>query len=138
LDNVVKVAYTTVHIYDAYDGMKYAPPPHPSNYGSSEPVTPFTEYIDRALLGGVPQEHTAGFFAEPYDAHSQSPTGQGAPRPQSTTDPAYINSYRMSAEPLSNWVSGYAWRVCTRGLGLSNRLAQHGYVNLLRHLAKLC
>ena len=120
-----EVVFPNVHICDAHYALKFAPQISSANHGSSEPVTPFADYIDRALVGATFEER---HYAVPSTnvARLKSSESNSAETFQSTTDPLYINSYRAAAEPLSEWIATHVWKLCTTGNGLADKFAQHG------------
>ncbi|KAH8118343.1 hypothetical protein DFH11DRAFT_1686528 [Phellopilus nigrolimitatus] len=91
-------------------------------------TTPFAEYVDRIVANDA--THASG----DYIVDSQNVLPQvDTPRHQEQavtaeplTDPTYIKAYRTMAEPLSNWMADYVWKVCTAGLSLPQRFIGSG------------
>ena len=100
-----------------------------------EPLTPFGDFVDRAVANaqsyvddapssiGVPQtdvicKDQCYQAAPPYQIVSEQPKEPApAPAPEVVT-PSATSGYRKLAEPLSDWVANYVWKVCTTGLSL--------------------
>ncbi|KAF8076111.1 hypothetical protein FPV67DRAFT_1406587 [Lyophyllum atratum] len=105
-----------------------------------QPITPFGVYVDRAVASqpyavcgvavshdDVPldygyQDKICGpqcFPAEPiYHVSAEQPRELApAPVPEGVT-PSATTGYKKLAEPLSEWVANYVWKVCTTGLSL--------------------
>lgn len=94
------------------------------------PVTPFGEFVDRAVA--------AESYTETLSAKSQAPpqelcntgshpfeSGQFIPYIQPKVDaapdtvtPTATTGYRKLAEPLSDWVANYVWKACCTGFSL--------------------
>jgi hypothetical protein len=130
---------------NSYGGSAFSPPmfeddsPAARDAASSplEPATPFGEFVDRAVAahGYAPfptvhpvmaaQEVQHSFQGEPcgpecYQALSYVQVEQPKEQPVATeiATPSATASYRKLAEPLSEWVANYVWKVCTTGLSL--------------------
>lgn len=118
--------------------------------GSSplEPVTPFGEFVDRAVAATQPYpvfDNTyapVGFLAHEsqYDYPDQlcgpqcyqaQPVYQPVveqpkeqvPAPEVVT-PTASPGYKKLAEPLSDWIANYVWKVCTTGLSLPSKFSR--------------
>lgn len=84
-----------------------------------EPVTPFGDFIDRAL------GDSATNAALSYPVASEHPQGsQGAQAAQtnahsdSVSAPSATESYKRLALPLAEWMANYVWKVCVTGMDL--------------------
>ncbi|TFK55879.1 hypothetical protein OE88DRAFT_670403 [Heliocybe sulcata] len=119
-----------------------------------EPMTPFGEYVDRAMATGppvqvyesvptvpnyYPQEYHSAFSAFQYH-QQQEPSKQVDAAFQavaSVTDPTAAPvasaAYRKLAEPLSEWVASYVWKVCTSGMSLPPQYVKQGRNPLLEY-----
>lgn len=111
--------------------------------GSSplEPVTPFGEFVDRAVAaapysnafssGDLVQDcnypekgrnlecYQVPTVYQPLQEHFQ----ESAPAPEVVT-PSATAGYKVLAEPLSEWVASYVWKVCTTGLSLPSKFSR--------------
>lgn len=121
--------------------------------GSSplQPVTPFGDYVDRAVasqsyvIGILPynandygyQDKVCGpqCYTVEYGyqvAHEQAREPPAVPE---IVTPSATAGYKKLAEPLSEWVANYVWQVCTTGLSLPPKFASSsnhpvsGYTN---------
>ncbi|KAF7301497.1 hypothetical protein MIND_00715100 [Mycena indigotica] len=74
------------------------------------PVTPFGEFVDRAVASGEVKSQDYGHLV-PYDQHKPAPV------PEVVT-PTATQGYRKLAEPLAEWVANYVWKACTTGFSL--------------------
>jgi hypothetical protein len=117
--------------------------------GSSpvEPVTPFGKFIDRAiaatqtypavdntypLAGLLAQDPTYGYpdqlcgaqcyQAQPLYQPIVDQPKEHIPAPEVVT-PSATASYKKLAEPLSDWIANYIWKVCTTGLSLPSKFS---------------
>ncbi|TFK74418.1 hypothetical protein BDN72DRAFT_759726 [Pluteus cervinus] len=121
--------------------------------GSSplEPVTPFGEFVDRAVATTQPdvafdnvyyndapqhissnQDSFCGPQCYPppqHQAPAQEPVKEQAPALDVVIPTASAN-YRKLTEPLSEWVANYVWKVCTTGLSLPSLFAQPSYPSM--------
>ena len=113
------------------------------------PATPFAEYVDSAFAEADhaptdPRNRDAEIFqAAPYSAHdgyhascyqcqthqAEQPVQQ-APPADSVVAPVATAAYKKLAEPLSEWIVGFVWKVCTTGMSLPSDYAQPTYVRL--------
>lgn len=101
-----------------------------------EPVTPFGDFVDRAVAADT-QPHPAVYentiIEEPQFNQACGPecyqpqqeyqpvpenTKNPTPAPELVVTPSATPSYKKLAEPLSEWVANYVWKVCTTGLSL--------------------
>ncbi|THH10087.1 hypothetical protein EW145_g1563 [Phellinidium pouzarii] len=95
-------------------------------------TTPFAEYVDRIVASDA--THASDHFI--MDAQNTLPPVDTPRRQQQPataeplTDPAYIKTYRAIAEPLSNWMADYVWKICTTGLDLPQRFIGVGPMKL--------
>lgn len=113
--------------------------------GSSpmEPVTPFGDFVDRAVAGTLPSKQTGGIdfiAAENAIPRDNLPclldfqtagTGriveqhrQPTQAPISVAISSSATSYKRLSEPLAEWMANYVWKVCTTGYNLPSN-----YVN---------
>ncbi|KAJ3516202.1 hypothetical protein NLJ89_g1275 [Agrocybe chaxingu] len=104
--------------------------------GSSplEPLTPFCDYIDRAVAAA----HTAIQYEDRgiYQDTQAVPSACAPPvfpsiaeQPQQdpitdTVTPITTVDYKKLTEPLSEWMANYVWKVCTTGYSLPPAFAQ--------------
>ncbi|KAF9008755.1 hypothetical protein BDQ17DRAFT_1348874 [Cyathus striatus] len=115
----------------------------------SSPVTPFAEYIDRAVTtadsygtsatGTLPisaykSERKTG-VAESYEQPVTYPSIAVQPdeeisQAQEVTPSANFG-YKKLAEPLSEWIANYVWKICATGYSLPHSFAQSS--NVLKH-----
>ncbi|TFK27023.1 hypothetical protein FA15DRAFT_236766 [Coprinopsis marcescibilis] len=122
-----------------YDGHSPGSDSGPET-GSSPlgPITPFTDFIDRAVatehpcvaaddLIAIASNVDYGFCKDKVAAEPRQapifPTlaetvKESAPAPDVVT-PSASSGYRQLVQPLSEWLANYVWRVCTTGLSLS-------------------
>ncbi|KAF7331854.1 hypothetical protein MKEN_00065500 [Mycena kentingensis (nom. inval.)] len=95
------------------------------------PVTPFGEYVDRAVYGSAKSQPTSSSYDlghhAPYQHKSES---TAAPVPEVVT-PTATNGYRKLAEPLSEWVAIYVWKACSTGFSLPEIFARPS--NVAKH-----
>lgn len=108
------------------------------------PATPFTQYVENAIAaevqlapalqcnrhGEVAQAATYaahdGYHASCYQCQTypaEQPVQQ-VPVVDSVVAPVATAAYKKLAAPLSEWLVGYVWKVCTTGLRLSPEYAQ--------------
>ena len=100
--------------------------------------TPFGDFIDRAIPSGYIKPTIDSTYLQSYNAYhgiqqqqygqpnhvvsKQSPRKQdpavAAPPPTATTE------YKRLADPLSEWLSCYVWRVCSTGSGLPSHFVR--------------
>jgi len=109
-----------------------------------EPVTPFGDFVDRAVAADAHVGHDNGYVAvgpglpEPhYDYHDKFCGPQcylaqpcvpfteqvkeapaPAPAPEPVITPSATAAYKRLAEPLADWVANYVWKFCTTGTNL--------------------
>ena len=111
------------------------------------PATPFGEYVDRAVAEEVYVYDTGRHATEAQQAHynyqseycnaqcyqcqhyqAVEPVAQAAPAPESVVTPSATSAYKKLAEPISEWVANFVWKVCTTGMSLRPEYAQPSYV----------
>lgn len=82
-------------------------------------VTPFTDYVDRM----VASEDTFVNDQIPLDMVDDicQPDADQKSATEPLSNPAYIRTYRLLAEPLSDWMADFVWKVCSSGMGLPHR-----------------
>lgn len=96
------------------------------------PATPFADFVDRIVAtelthGCDSDGHNEPPFLPPaVDPSHQHQTVSAEP----PSNPSYIKAYRMIAEPLSEWMADFIWKVCTDGVSLPRRFVGIGYVKL--------
>lgn len=123
----------------------------PNNDQGSSPVgpgTPFGEYVDRAVADAQTTLGFEGIQAPEVPQHAQyAPQGgycgaqcyqcqhyaqpeqpaHQATVPEPVVTPPANADYKRLAEPLSEWVSKFVWKVCTTGMNLHPEYAQPWY-----------
>jgi hypothetical protein len=97
------------------------------------PITPFGEFVDRAVAAAAPQDFTTAVRCPdtnnrcpddvryPADCQSggrQQPEHHKELVPEPVITPVATPAYKKLAEPLSEWVANYVWKVCTTGMSL--------------------
>lgn len=108
------------------------------------PATPFTQYVENAIAAEaqlIPafqrnrqvEVAQAAAYAAPDGYHAschqcrtypaEQPVQQ-VPVVDSVVAPVATAAYKKLAAPLSEWIVGYVWKVCTTGLRLSPEYAQ--------------
>lgn len=113
--------------------------------GSSplEPLTPFGDFVDRAVAGAqhvmlegpyvernalVEDYQEKQAIPDVYQAVPVFPTIADAPKQQDpisdTVTLGATGGYKKLAEPLSEWVANYVWKVCTTGFSLPPAFVQ--------------
>lgn len=101
------------------------------------PLTPFDNFVDRVSAAGQPyvavEDGTRIQHHSEYDSLSRHEKASAESRlapvfptlaeePAPTPDvfiPSATSGYRQLAQPLSEWLANYVWKVCTTGLSLS-------------------
>jgi len=137
------LVFTNLATYEdqTYNHSDYSPPyddHSPSSDSGPEsgssplgPVTPFADFVDRALAAEQPyhsedhgsilesslefrqcKEKVAPVFPTLADSVKER-----AP-PVDVVAPCATSAYKKLAEPLSEWLAGYVWKVCTTGMSL--------------------
>lgn len=104
------------------------------------PATPFGEFVDRAVAAAQlvpPYDYVRAmsmplevrqFYQEDrwgsqcHQCQSYGVMDQAAPEPVVT--PTATVTYKKLAEPLSEWIASYVWKVCTTGMSLPSTYAQ--------------
>ncbi|KAF8901665.1 hypothetical protein CPB84DRAFT_1815119 [Gymnopilus junonius] len=113
--------------------------------GSSplEPLTPFGDFVDRAVAGAqhavlddlyversahVEDHQEKQVIPDVYQAVPIFPTIADAPGQQDlisdTVTFGATSGYKKLAEPLSEWVANYVWKICTTGFNLPPAFTQ--------------
>lgn len=82
-----------------------------------EHITPFAEFVDRAVVDPQTQMISGAAMDSPITSNVQDDNQTVASEP--AMGPEAIRAYRQWAEPLSDWLAEYVWKVCTTGLSLS-------------------
>ncbi|THH23161.1 hypothetical protein EUX98_g8012 [Antrodiella citrinella] len=109
------------------------------------PATPFGEYIDRAVAetqgmyvydtGRSATELRQSHYDYPGEYCTQQcyqcqhyqavePAVQAPPAPEPVVTPSATTAYKKLAEPVSEWVANFVWKVCTTGMSLRPDYAQ--------------
>lgn len=90
-------------------------------------TTPFADFVDRivATQGTYASDQPAPDALEPLPADAPGHQQQPVPT-EPLSDPTYIRTYRAMAEPLSEWMADYVWKICTRGMSLPCRFVGAG------------
>lgn len=122
---------TTMETYDEQDRGAFtpifeeeSPEARSLNEVSSspiEPVTPFGDYVDRAVssvsysAAFVGNNKVQGYcFVQPAVDVAKEPVLAPAPAPELVT-PTATSGYRKLSEPLSEWIANFVWKACTTG-----------------------
>lgn len=110
--------------------------------GSSplEPVTPFGEFVDRAVAHAQPapvdnqyaeRSIIHDYFRPAFEAYQVAPvypTIADEPKQQDpvadTVPPTTSVGYKKLSQPLSEWVAVYVWKACTTGFSLPEAFAR--------------
>ncbi|KAF8803818.1 hypothetical protein BYT27DRAFT_6720568 [Phlegmacium glaucopus] len=120
-----------------------SPSGHDSGSSPMEPVTPFGEYIDRAVAAAQYPISDDG-YADANAIHecyqdtqavlnaSQAPPvfpsiAEPPPKHQPVADtatPSTTLGFKKLSGPLADWVANYVWKVCTTGLSLPSAFSQ--------------
>ncbi|TBU49407.1 hypothetical protein BD309DRAFT_75438 [Dichomitus squalens] len=109
------------------------------------PATPFADYVDNAIAAEaqlIPalqrnravevaqaaaySAHHDGYHVSCYQCQTyqvEQPMQQ-APVVDTVVAPVATAAYKKLAAPLSEWIVGYVWKVCTTGMRLSPEYAQ--------------
>lgn len=110
--------------------------------GSSplEPLTPFADFVDRAINAAPSKAqpcnlHAVDYYQEKPIVQEETivpvfPTIADVPRHEHpvSTPPSATVEYKKLAEPLSEWIANYVWKVCTTGYSLPLSFSQPAYV----------
>jgi hypothetical protein len=114
-----------------------------SNTSPLEPVTPFGEFVDRAVAerqsrssldSQYETQNTISHYysdkqsaLDPYKAPPVFPSLSDLPKePEPIVDTVTPNDpigYKKLSKPLAEWVSNYVWKVCTTGFNLPQAFA---------------
>ncbi|KAJ6599343.1 hypothetical protein DFH09DRAFT_1389769 [Mycena vulgaris] len=118
------------------------------------PVTPFGEFVDRAVAAESCTTYGQSISAKSQAAQqahcssgSQSYAPAGFPsyipldRPKEdapaaapeVVTPSATSGYRKLAEPLSDWVANYVWKACTTGFSLPSAFSRTSNPTLFTH-----
>ncbi|KAJ3512060.1 hypothetical protein NMY22_g15448 [Coprinellus aureogranulatus] len=137
--------------YSAEDSPGCDSGPDDTDSSPLEPLTPFADFIDRAVAAEQPyvsQDNGRSIVVEATLDYGKSkeekaapvfptlaePAKEPVPAPApDTVTPCATTGYKKLAEPLSEWLAGYVWKVCTTGLSLpavfrypsANRIVQY-------------
>jgi hypothetical protein len=99
---------------------------------SGTPITPFGEFVDRAVAAAA-QECTTAVNCPgnnnrwPDDIRDSVDCQSGGRQqfephkelvPEPVITPVATPAYKKLAEPLAEWVTNYVWKVCTTGMSL--------------------
>lgn len=109
----------------------------------AEPVTPFGDFVDRAVAAAQDYDAVGFEDSNPIDlpiyeccdtgdriSFCQAPVvypsiAEGPKGPAPSLEGSGANTgYKKLAEPLSIWVANYVWNVCTTGLSLPSMFSQ--------------
>ena len=123
--------------FGAFSPLLEDPSPDANQCEGSSPIgpvtpTPFGDFIDRAIPNGYTDPTIDSAFPQSYNAyhgnqqqqHSQANrvVSKQSPRKQAPTvsapPPTATTEYKKLADPLSEWLACYVWRVCSTGAGL--------------------
>ncbi|EPT03706.1 hypothetical protein FOMPIDRAFT_1028558 [Fomitopsis schrenkii] len=108
------------------------------------PNTPFADYVDSAFAAApfVPtyrcsqpvgtsrevrfayQDQCCGAQCQQCQAYGQQEQPVAPPAPEPVVTPTATAAYKKLAEPLSDWIATYVWKVCTTGMTLPAEYAQ--------------
>jgi len=128
------------HSFGAFSPVyeDHSPATADSNTSPLEPITPFGEFVDRA----VAEPPSRSFLDSQYETHNdianyyddnQSALDAYKPPPVfpslcdlpkepnpivDTLTPSDSVGYKKLSKPLSEWVANYVWKVCTTGFSL--------------------
>ncbi|KAJ7774249.1 hypothetical protein DFH07DRAFT_123153 [Mycena maculata] len=100
------------------------------------PVTPFGDFVDRAVAGEsystygeslsaksqAAQQEQCGsappsYGSADFPSYERAKADAPVPVPEVVT-PSATSGYRKLAEPLSDWVANYVWKACSTGFSL--------------------
>ena len=115
------------------------------------PNTPFADFVDSAFAAApfVPpygcgqstgmshevryayQDQGCGAQCQQCQAYGQSEQPVLPPAPDPVVTPTATAAYKKLAEPLSDWIATYVWKVCTTGMSLPSEYAQPMYVYII-------
>lgn len=140
------LVFTNLASFDGqtYDRSPYSPEDSPgcdsgpddADSSPLEPITPFADFIDRAVAAEQPyvsQDNGRAIVLESsvdYGKYKEEkaapvfptlaePAKEAAPAPEpETVTPSATTGYKQLAEPISEWLASYVWKVCTTGLSL--------------------
>lgn len=87
--------------------------------------TPFAEHVDRAFAEAAALSPQPAYVTR--SVCKQPTTQECSSLPlEPILNPLSMRSYRAMAEPLSDWLALYIWRVCTTGLSLRPEYSNGG------------
>jgi hypothetical protein len=108
-----------------------------------EPVTPFGQFVDRAVAAANASADTTGSdpaLGHQYDnqipscdlsccqaQQSHQPVEQPMdplPVADLAVSPSATAAYKKLAEPLADWVANYVWKACTTGMSLPSAFSR--------------
>ncbi|KAK2466466.1 hypothetical protein APHAL10511_002108 [Amanita phalloides] len=129
---------------------------HEAASSPMEPVTPFGDFVDRAVVGAQSSKQTCGIVLHggesimPRRNSANAPAVRGSrhtsfgpvaepPKrpPQVPVSDAITSSaaaYRKLAEPLADWMAHYVWKVCTTGQDLPSNYVNPASIPIARFL----
>ncbi|KAF8631242.1 hypothetical protein AX15_002571 [Amanita polypyramis BW_CC] len=126
---------------------------HEAETSPLEPITPFCEFVDKAVAGVQPSNQTCGTgltctesLMPLYDKDSLLTKRDSSPGPigeqpkppiQPSVSEEFTNSaaaYKKLAEPLAEWMANFVWKVCTTGVGLPSNYVNHASIPIARFL----
>ncbi|KAJ6539075.1 hypothetical protein B0H19DRAFT_960148 [Mycena capillaripes] len=108
------------------------------------PITPFGEFVDRAVAAesyptygeglsaksqAAQQEH-CGSVPQSYDTsefHQYVKEEDAAASAPEVVTPSATSGYRKLAEPLADWVANYVWKACSTGFSLPSAFSRPSY-----------
>ncbi|KAJ7283524.1 hypothetical protein C8J57DRAFT_1217922 [Mycena rebaudengoi] len=109
------------------------------------PVTPFGEFVDRAVAAGSYSAYDGPMSAKsqlrpehcspglqcydasafppyrPFADHPKEPASAAVPE---VVTPSATSGYRKLAEPLADWVAIYVWKACSTGFSLPSAFSR--------------
>ncbi|KIY45881.1 hypothetical protein FISHEDRAFT_60735 [Fistulina hepatica ATCC 64428] len=110
------------------------------NSSPIEPVTPFGDFVDRVVTADQSHVNYEADPAQPYydipQCEERYYDHEPAPKEEQpeVSVPVATPEYKKLAEPLSEWVANYVWKVCTTGLSLPHLFCRVGYPSV-EHLS---
>lgn len=106
------------------------------------PATPFGDFVDRAVaaaetytsLEGLPDivEHDSQYRPVDDQYYQYPDIKEPPPASEPVTTPSSTTNYKKLAEPLSEWVATYVWKMCTTGVSLPSEFAAPMYAFSLK------
>ncbi|KAH9844212.1 uncharacterized protein C8Q71DRAFT_697335 [Rhodofomes roseus] len=101
-----------------YVDSAFAADPFVPSYGCSQPVST-TREVRYAY-----QDQHCGAQCQQCQTFAQAEQPMAPPAPEPVVTPTATAAYKKMAEPLSDWIASYVWKVCTTGLSLPPDYAQ--------------